>query len=119
MASFEDIIKASLNDLKGDMKEQSKRLNALEKLEAANSANLANHMRRTEASEHRMETVENQLNQEMANVRTQLTEMKSDISKDIQSMRGTVIGWKANLHLLGWIVATGLSISFLLLRIFG
>jgi len=109
-------VTTDMTEIRNDVKSMNRRVGSLEKLEARDSANLENHMRRTEINEARVDAVEVKLGEEMLSVKTEIATMGATLTQEVQSLKGTVVGWRANIHLLGWVVSVGLVITGLLLR---
>lgn len=89
----------------------------IDKTLVKNTEQLTTHIRRTDLAEKRMELIEARLEREVLSLEDKIDEIhdllvqqKDTMKNDIIKLNNTIVGWKANLSLAGWLVALAVSL---------
>lgn len=103
-------------DNKVDIKTISSRLSNIEKIQIQNAADLTNHIRRTDLAEERILQVEEKLEKEVNELNKSIKSLENKLHSEMELTKKTILGWKANLNLLGWLFGVVMAITTILLR---
>jgi len=89
----------------------------MDKTLVRNTEQLATHIQRTDLAEKRMEVLEARLEREVHSLEDKIDEIhdimiahRDEIKNDVIELNKTIVGWKANISLAGWIVALVVSL---------
>lgn len=130
LRAWEKLLLDKFERLNTDVSNVSNKLESLvetyiriDKTLVKNTEQLATHIRRTDLAEKRVELIEARLEREVLNLEDKidelhdaLSEQKDTIKNDIANLSNTMIGWKANISLSGWLIALAISLLSIGLR---